>query len=73
MKKAATVVIATAMLVLTAASASAAPNPSPVAPAHTGTACASVLTNNPNTGPGGHISAQGAAHFGAVGAVMCGL
>jgi hypothetical protein len=32
-----------------------------------------VLTNNPNTGPGGHISAQGAAHFGAVGAVMCGL
>ena len=73
MKKAATVVIATAMLVLTGASASAAPNPSPVAPTHTGTACASVLTNNPNTGPGGHISAQGAAHFGAVGAVMCGL
>jgi hypothetical protein len=73
MKKAATVVIATAMLVLTAPSASAAPNPSPVAPTHTGTACASVLTNNPNTGPGGHISAQGAAHFGAVGAVMCGL
>ncbi len=73
MKKAAAVVIATAMLVLSAASASAAPNPSPVAPAHTGTACASVLTNNPNTGPGGHISEQGGAHFGAVGAVMCGL
>jgi len=73
MKKAATVAIAMATLVLTAASASAAPNPSPVAPAHTGTACASVLTHNPNTGPGGHISEQGAAHFGAVGAVMCGL
>ena len=73
MKKAATVVFATALLVLTASSASAAPNPSPVAPAHTGTACASVLTNNPNTGPGAHISEQGGAHFGAVGAAMCGL
>ena len=73
MKKAATVVIATAMLVLTAASASAAPNPSPVAPTHTGTACASVLTNNPTTGPDAHISEQGAAHYGAVGSAMCGL
>ena len=73
MKKAATLVIATVMLVLTAASASAAPNPSPVAPTHTGTACTSVLTNNPNTGPGAHISEQGAANFGAVGAAMCGL
>ncbi len=73
MKTFATVVLATGLLVLTATSASAAPNPSPVAPAHTGTACASVLTNNPNTGPGGHISEQGGANFGAVGAAMCGL
>ena len=73
MKKSATAVIATAILGLTATSASAAPSPSPVAPAHTGTACTSVLTNNPNTGPGGHISEQGGSHFGAVGAAMCGL
>ena len=73
MKTFATVVLATGLLVLTATSASAAPNPSPVAPTHTGTACAAVLTNNPNTGPGGHISEQGASNFGAVGAAMCGL
>ena len=73
MKKTATLLIATGMLVLTATSASAAPSPSPVAPTHTGTACTSVLTNNPNTGPGGHISEQGGANFAAVGAAMCGL
>ena len=55
------------------AGALAAPNPNPNAPAHTGTACASVLSNNQNTGPGGHISPTGGAHFGAVGAAMCGL
>ena len=55
------------------AGASAAPNPNPNAPAHTGTACSSVLSNNPNTGPGGHISPTGAANFAAVGAAMCGL
>jgi hypothetical protein len=56
-----------------AASASAAPNPNPNAPAHTGTACVTVLSHNPNTGPGGHISPTGADRFGAVGAALCGL
>ena len=51
----------------------AAPNPNPNGPAHTSTACANVLSNNQNTGPGGHISSTGGAHFGAVGAAMCGL
>jgi hypothetical protein len=55
------------------ATAWAAPNPNPNAPAHTGTACANVLGRNPNTGPFGHISATGGAHFGDVGAAMCGL
>jgi uncharacterized low-complexity protein len=54
-------------------SASAAPNPNPNAPAHTGTACASVLSKNPNAGPFGHQSPVGGAHFGDVGAAMCGL
>ena len=53
--------------------ASAAPNPNPSAPAHTGTACTSVLSSNPNAGPGGHISETGGSHFGDVGAAMCGL
>jgi hypothetical protein len=73
MKRIAIVVIATGMLVLTGGSASAAPSPSPVAPTHTGTACTSVLTNNPNTGPAAHISEQGGSNFGAVGAAFCGL
>jgi hypothetical protein len=53
--------------------AAAAPNPNPNAPDHTGTACTSVLTNNPNTQPGGHISATGGSHFSDVGAAMCDL
>ena len=48
-----------------------APNLNPNAPADTGTACANVLTKNPNTGPFGHISPTGGAHFGDVGAAMC--
>ena len=56
-----------------AAGAGAQPNPNPNAPAHVGTACASVLSNNPNTGPGGHISDTGGTHFGDVGAALCGL
>jgi hypothetical protein len=52
------------------ASAWAAPNPNPNAPDHTGTACASVLSHNPNTAEGGHISATGGEHFAAVGAAM---
>jgi hypothetical protein len=54
------------------AGALAAPNPNPTAPAHTGTACISVLSNNPNTAPGGNISPTGGANFAEVGAVMCG-
>ena len=47
--------------------------PEPNMPGHTGTACATVLSRNPNTGPGGHISATGGEHFAAVGAALCGL
>jgi hypothetical protein len=54
-------------------SAWAAPNPNPSAPAHAGTACTNVLGNNPNTGPDGHISPTGGAHFLAVGSTFCGL
>jgi hypothetical protein len=73
MKKAVIVVSAAAMLLLTAVSASAAPSPSPVAPAHTGTACSSVLSSNPNSAPGSHISDRGGSNLGAVGATFCGL
>jgi hypothetical protein len=52
-------------------SAWAAPNPNPNAPHEK--PCVTVLSNNPNTGPGGHISETGGAHFGAVGAALCGL
>jgi hypothetical protein len=61
------------VIVASAAPAAAAPNPNPHAPAHTGTACANVLAHNPNTGPNGHSSPVGSAHFAAVGAAMCGL
>ena len=64
--------VATVTLGLSA-SAWAAPSPNPNAPAHTVTACASVLSSNPNTGPDGHISLTGGQKFGAVGAAMCGL
>jgi hypothetical protein len=56
-----------------AAPAAAAPNPSPAAPTHAGTACANVLSRNPNTGPGGHISDQGGTRFYTVGQALCGL
>ena len=66
--------LAAAVIVMAAAApAVAAPHPNPTAPAHTGTACANVLSHNPNTGPNGHIAEVGGAHFGAVGAVFCGL
>jgi hypothetical protein len=56
------------------ASAGAQPNPSPSAPAHSGTGCASVLSNNPNTAPDGfHQSPTGGGHFLAVGEALCGL
>jgi hypothetical protein len=54
-------------------SALASPNPNPNARAHAETACANVLTKNANTGPGGHISQTGGAHFLEVGTVLCGL
>jgi hypothetical protein len=73
MKKTAILVSAAAMLLLPAASAFAAPSPSPVATTHTGRACASVLSSNPNAAPGWHISDQGGSNFGAVGAAFCGL
>jgi hypothetical protein len=61
------------VIVASAAPAAAAPNPNPNAPAHAGTACDNVLSKNPNTGPNGHISEQGATHFSAVGAALCNL
>jgi hypothetical protein len=57
----------------TAGVASAAPNPNPAAPEHAGNACVAVLTNNPNTGPNGHISDVGGTNFLAVGVALCGL
>jgi hypothetical protein len=66
--------VALALVIMaSAAPAVAAPNPNPNAPEHAGTACANVLSKNPNTGPGGHISEQGGARFSAVGAALCGL
>ena len=66
--------LAAAVIILaTAAPAAAAPHPNPTAPAHTGTACAHVLSQNPNAGPNGHSSDVGGAHFFAVGAAFCGL
>lgn len=61
------------VIVGSAAPAAAAPNPNPNAPEHAGTACANVLSHNPNAGPYGHSSDQGAAHFFDVGAALCGL
>ena len=54
-------------------SAAAAPNPSPVAPTHTGTACANVLANNPQAGPGSHSAPPAQENFFQVGAVFCGI
>jgi hypothetical protein len=65
--------LASAAALTAAGVAGAAPNPNPAAPEHTGNACAAVLTNNPNTGPNGHISDVGGGNFFAVGAAFCGL
>ena len=56
-----------------AAPASASPQPNPTAPAHTGTACATVLEHNPQAGPETHSAPQAQANFGEVGAAFCGL
>jgi hypothetical protein len=61
------------VIIASAAPAAAAPNPNPNAPAHAGTACANVLSHNPNTGPYGHSSEQGGSHFLDVGVALCGL
>lgn len=55
------------------ASGWADPNPNPNAPTHAGTACANVISKNPNTGPGGHISDTGGTNFFKVGEALCGL
>ena len=64
--------VATVTLGLSA-TAWAAPNPNPNAPANAVTGCANVLSNNQNTGPGGHISVTGGEKFLAVGSALCGL
>lgn len=66
-------VLALAISCISAAPALAQPHPSPVAPEHTGTGCVSVLTHNPQTGPGSHQAPPAEEHFAAVGAAMCGL
>jgi nitrous oxide reductase accessory protein NosL len=65
--------LASAAALSSAGVAGAVPNPNPTAPEHTGTACAMVLTNNPNTGPNAHLSDIGGTNFFAVGAAFCGL
>ena len=62
-----------AAFVASSAPAVAAPSPNPAAPTHAGTACANVLSRNPNTGPGAHISDQGGGNLYAVGQAFCGL
>jgi hypothetical protein len=69
-------IVATSMLALVlgpAVTAAAAPNPSPVAPAHTGTACANVLANNPQAGSDSHSAPPAQENFFAVGAAFCGI
>ena len=69
-------IVATSVLALVlgpAVTAAAAPNPSPVAPAHTGTACANVLTNNPQAGSDSHSALPAQQNFLAVGAAFCGI
>lgn len=72
-KTCAAVLTALALGALAAVPAVAAPNPSPVAPAHTGTACTSVLAHNPQASDASHSAPQAQANFAAVGAAMCGL
>ena len=69
-------IVATSMLTLVlgpAVTAAGAPNPSPVAPAHTGTACANVLANNPQAGSDSHSALPAQQNFLAVGAAFCGI
>ena len=72
-KTCAAAVAALAMSALAAAPAVAAPNPNPAAPAHTGTACTSVLAHNPQASENSHSAPAAQENFAAVGAAMCGL
>jgi len=65
--------LAAAAICIPAVPAAATPNPNPVAPAHTGTACANVLANNPQAGPGSHSAPPAQQNFFEVGAVFCGI
>lgn len=60
-------------LLVPAAPALAAPSPSPVAPPHVATACANVLTHNPQTlgDPSQALPAQ--LNFLEVGQAFCGI
>jgi hypothetical protein len=62
-----------ALTLVAAVPAMAGPNPSPVAPAHTGTACANVLANNPQAGADSHSAPPAQTNFFAVGVALCGL
>ena len=63
---------ALALATVAAAPAAAGPNPNPVAPAHTGTACVSVISHNPQAGEGSHSAPAAQANFAEVGAAFCG-
>jgi hypothetical protein len=73
MRRIAVMLAACGLVVAGAAPAFAAPNPSPVAPTHTGTACVSVLSHNPQTGLDGHSAPPAQQNFSMVGAAFCGL
>ena len=72
-KTCAAVFATVALSTVVAVPAVAAPNPNPEAPAHTGTACASVLTHNPQASEDSHSAPTAQQNFAAVGAAMCGL
>jgi len=62
-----------ALAVVVAAPASADPTPSPVAPAHTGTACVTVISHNPQAGEEPHSAPAAQDNFGQVGGAFCGV
>lgn len=64
---------AVALSAVAAAPASASPNPSPVAPLHTGTACVTVISHNPQAGDDSHSAPPAQENFAQVGAAFCGV
>jgi hypothetical protein len=72
-RKTCAAVFFTVALSAVAVPAAAAPSPSPVAPAHTGTACTTVLAHNPQAGDTSHSAPPAQQNFFEVGAAMCGL